>query len=372
MSGHDMGSVVHVTTAHSPRDNRILRKECRTLSESGYRVSLIAPSDRPFDEFGVSSIPIPVREGRIRRMALGPASAYRALWTLSPSVVHVHDPELIPFLFACRLLPSRPRLVFDAHEDLAKQVSSKPYIRRELRSTVSLLARGLTRAVGKIADLVVAATPSIAADFPQSKTVLVQNFPWLEDFPVEAPGPIPEFTLSFVGGLNEVRGGAQLLEALCLADSSPSCVMAGPISPRIKGPAISAPNFRYLGILTAEEVVSVIRDARAGIVCFLPEPNHLASQPTKLFEYMAAGRAVICSDFALWRELLEPFKCAMFVDPLDPVAIANAIDFIARNEDEVMEMGRNARRAFESNYAFENEANTLVFAYERLLARESV
>ncbi|GIW56092.1 MAG: hypothetical protein KatS3mg082_2496 [Nitrospiraceae bacterium] len=100
--------------------------------------------------------------------------------------------------------------------------------------------------------------------------------------------------------------------------------------------------------------MSVLARCVAGLVTYLPEPNHVEAGPNKLFEYMAAGLPVIASDFPAWRELLDGMGCALFVDPTDPREIARAIDWIVEHPAEAEEMGRRGRRAVEERFNWDN------------------
>jgi glycosyltransferase involved in cell wall biosynthesis len=112
-----------------------------------------------------------------------------------------------------------------------------------------------------------------------------------------------------------------------------------------------------------------LEDADAGLVCFLPAPNHVEAGPNKLFEYMAAGLPVIASDFPAWRPIVEGNDCGLCVDPADPAAIARAILYLAENPGRRAEMGANGRRAVMERYNWEAEGRRLIAAYERLTRR---
>ena len=355
--------VAHVTTSHNPRDNRIFRKECRSLSDAGFETFLIAPSEEEFGEYGVRGIRLRKRGRRLVRLIGGPAEAWWKLMGLRPNVAHFHDPELIPVAVLIKLFRPKTIVVYDAHEDFPKQVASKPYLPDWSVAFVVKLARVMMMVARVSCDWFVAATPAIARSYPPDRTAVVQNYPWLSDFSTGSASVSPTFTASFVGGLNEIRGGLQLLEALDMCRGRVTCVGAGVMSPMISEAAANSSNFNHLGSLPAEDVSSVIQQASVGVVCFLPEPNHIESQPTKLFEYMAAGRPVVCSDFPLWRELLEPFDCAIFVNPEVPREIADALLRVSDYPEEAMEMGRRARKGFEQKFVFDNEAVALVDFY---------
>ena len=94
-----------------------------------------------------------------------------------------------------------------------------------------------------------------------------------------------------------------------------------------------------------EDVPRYLEEADAGVVLFHPLPNHVASMPNKLFEYMTAGLPTIASNFPLWREIVEGNECGITVDPLDPSAIADAIDHLLNHPELRRRMGENGQRA---------------------------
>ncbi len=61
-----MKKVVHVTSVHSPFDPRIFQKECVSLCQAGYQVSLVAPHGQHEESKGVSIIPIEPGGSRFR------------------------------------------------------------------------------------------------------------------------------------------------------------------------------------------------------------------------------------------------------------------------------------------------------------------
>lgn len=361
--------VAHVTTAHRSTDNRIMRKECVALREADIDVCLVAV--HPQDEIleGVPIIALPARVGRIARMVIGPVDVWRRLRQIKPKLVHIHDPELIPLALLWRLRRGRST-VFDAHEDLPKQVLGKPYIPRPMRRLIAMLARVLEAAANIGLDGIVAATPAIARNFNAENVTLVQNFPWLRDFPNPvAADPSVKAKLSYVGGVTRERGGVEMITSALNSSLHPELVLAGPATVDMKNMMEKHRDrgINYLGQLPVSRVADIIADSRAGLVLFHPLANHLECQPTKLFEYMAAGRPFVASDFAYWRNLLGPFKCGLFVDPLDPEAVRSAIDMILSEPERCHDMGMAGRRALEGNFTFEHEAPRLVNLTFRML-----
>ena len=64
------------------------------------------------------------------------------------------------------------------------------------------------------------------------------------------------------------------------------------------------------------------------MVILHPVINYLDALPVKMFEYMASSIPVVASDFPLWREIVENNECGLCVDPLNPKAIGEAIQYL--------------------------------------------
>jgi glycosyltransferase involved in cell wall biosynthesis len=126
----------------------------------------------------------------------------------------------------------------------------------------------------------------------------------------------------------------------------------------------------FVGPLGRTEVAGELRKAYAGLVLLHPEPNYVASQPVKLFEYMCAGIPVIASDFPVCREIVDQARCGILVDPRNPEEIANAIQFLLTHPEEAEEMGRRGFQAIVQRYNWANEERTLLRFYSELFPRE--
>jgi len=368
--------IVHLSTVHPVQDTRILYKEVWSLAVNNFEVMLAAQCKKTQESLeGIKILCLPTPKNRFSRFF---GSAYRACMLSlheRADVYHFHDPELIPVGLLLRVMGKK--VVYDVHEDLPRQILSKHWIPSMFRGLVSKTAAITEWIAAKFMSGIVAATPAIAKRFPAHKTVVVQNFPLLSEF--EDVDGIPyqdrPMQIAYVGGISAIRGAREMIRAMEYLPEKlrARLAMAGAFSPpELEGEIRKLPGWHYVDFLGWQDrrsVAKLLGRSRVGLVLFHPEPNHMEAQPNKLFEYMAAGIPVVASNFPLWREIVEGDGCGLTVDPRDPKAIAEAIQWLLEHPKEAEEMGKRGRRAVLEKYNWDREAEKLLDLYRRLLAR---
>lgn len=365
--------IAHLTSVHARYDTRIFSKECRSLAKRGYIATLIV-ADGKGDEIreGVYIRDVGGSKGRIDRIRHTTERIYKQAIEINADIYHIHDPELMPAGLKIKRLGKK--VIFDAHEDLPKQLLGKPYLNAIAKVVLSKgLAIYESWACSKF-DGVVAATPVIRDKFlyinPQA--VDVNNFPILGELDAGiADWSVKNNHVCYVGGITRIRGIGEAVEAFKHVRSSARLQLVGNFSDAVLEKATRAnEGWRFVdafGFLDREAVRDVLGRSVAGLVTFLPSPNHTDAQPNKMFEYMSAGIPVIASNFPLWKEIIEGNECGLCVDPGDPKAIASAIDYLMRNPEAAEQMGRNGKQAVENKYNWGVEEVKLLNFYEGLL-----
>jgi len=363
---------IHLTTLHAWDDTRIFRKQCRSLAAAGLEVHLAAPDSPTGERDDVYLAPQKRFRRRAVRMTLGALHILRTAIRLNGDVYHFRDPELLGVGLILKMLGKR--VIYDAHEDVAKQIRTKHWIPSVLRRPASWCFRALEQCATRRLDGVVAATPAIAQNFLPEKTALVQNFPILGELTSNKRSP-PEMDaprLAYIGGISPLRGVREVVRALS-STTHPQVrlTIAGGFShPRLETELRQMPGWQrvdFRGWCGRDELRRILAEAALGIVTFLPAPNHIESQPNKLFEYMSAGLPVIASDFPLWRKIVEAANCGLLVDPRDPAAIARAIDWLLEHPTQAQEMGRRGQQAVAARYNWDHEVQALLKMYRGLL-----
>jgi glycosyltransferase involved in cell wall biosynthesis len=362
--------VAQVTTVHAPADVRIFHKTARTLADHGYEVALVAPEGEMPPSAAIAYVPIRRFRSRSLRALFGPLLALRAAHRFRPSVYHFHDPEIIPAAVLLRLTGAD--IVYDAHEDVPKQIRQKSYIPPIVRRPLARIVDAIERAAARAFSAVVAATPEIARRFPSGRTVLVQNFPSATgDLTVSAkPLSEREPSVAYVGAITKLRGLTEVVRAVGEFDGKVRLLLAGRPQPQsylaelAREPAWS--NVEYHGYVDRPGVSAILGRARIGIVTLHDVPNYRDSQPIKLFEYMMAGLPVVASDFPIWRRIIEDADCGLLVDPRSPSEIAAAIRWLIDRPEEAEMMGRRGRERARKAFDWASEGQKLLDLYGRL------
>jgi glycosyltransferase involved in cell wall biosynthesis len=103
----------------------------------------------------------------------------------------------------------------------------------------------------------------------------------------------------------------------------------------------------------------------------LPNGVEFFGSPTKLFEYMAAGKAIIASRLGQIGDVLEHGVTAWMVEPGDSDELGEAIVALASKPELRRELGEKARRQAIERHSWRLNARRVIHAYAELAARAS-
>ncbi len=364
--------VCHFTSAHLSDDIRIFHKESVSLAAAGFDVSLVASNGQDEERNGVKLFSTKsVKRGRLGRMIYTAREVYHKALSIDADIYHFHDPELLRF--AKRLKRKGKIVIYDAHEDLPRQIMGKEYLR--FKSLVSSIVESYENHVARRVDLVITATPFIAERFRKinPNTIDINNFPLLSEIDVlKGSTERDHKRICFIGNISKIRGICELVDALKGTDIQLD--LAGKIPAELLTTLQQSEgwkNVHALGYINREESLALKGEVSAGVVTFLPLPNHVNAQPNKIFEYMASGLPVIGSNFPLWKQIIEENACGICVDPNDPNDIHRGILSILGDPDHAREMGENGKKMVLEKYNWNAEAAKLVQAYKQLASLNS-
>jgi glycosyltransferase involved in cell wall biosynthesis len=288
---------------------------------------------------------------------------------------HFHDPELIPVGLLLVLLGRK--VVYDVHEDFPLDILSKYYLPAWLRMPIAWFVRAVEAVGAACFSGLVTVTPNIAHRFKtyNSSTVVVHNYPRLQELgPTRSFWQTRQSAVAYVGGMLVERGVREMVKAMVLLPDHlhATLELARDDFPDGLYEEVSAypgwAKVRDWGSVDRAQIADILGRVRGGLVLFHPEPNNIRAMPHKLFEYMAASIPVIASDFPLWRSIIEGAKCGLLVNPFDPHAIAQAVEYVLTHPDEAEQMGKQGRAAVEKQYNWEMQEEVLFNLYTNVLA----
>lgn len=368
--------VCHLSSVHLSSDPRIFDKECVTLAQNGYQVTLIAKG--PTDERkGVTRISFPNMH-RLRRIIFSNYKMLDLAKEVDAEIYHLHDPELLPLVAKLKKLGKK--VIFDSHENVSEQILHKEYLPKKLRRIISVFYRHYERVCLRNVDMVIIVTPSQYKNFEG----ISQNIKMVTNYPTkgeddsnfsEMPISAKRCQVCFAGSISSQWNHNLILDAV-YGLSDITYAIAGPIHNKdlFKLLNSSSEKIKYFGFLDREQLKKLYSESICGMA-LLSYNTQVGREGTlgntKLFEYMKFGLPVICSDLNLWKEIVSQNECGLTINPNNIIEIRKAIKFLVNNPEEAVEMGRNGYKAFLNTYNWDTQAPQLLEIYSSIFPKIS-
>jgi len=206
----------------------------------------------------------------------------------------------------------------------------------------------------------------IQGGLPAQKVVVKPNF--------LAHPPKPSFDhnglVVFLGRLDVVKGLGTLLGAWQgMRDIPLKIIGDGPLRAELeeKKGQYGLTEIEFLGQLPFKRCMERLRQAR-----FMVMPSLWYEMfPLTIREAFACGKAVLASNLGSMAELVTDGKSGRLFNPGDPEDLVQKARWMIENEEEVIEMGKNARAEFEAKYTAERNYEILMGIYQKAIGLQN-
>jgi glycosyltransferase involved in cell wall biosynthesis len=323
-----------------------------------------------------------LRMGLAIHLALALACWWRGAYRLArrlPATLYVaHDLDALPVAVALRGRTGS-RVVYDSHELFTESAMTGGRLAQWLWA---LLERALIRKADRVTTVSEPIARELASRYGIERPRVILNAPPLGVFAAQRPVALRERLglpagrpiALYLGSLAPNRGVEEILRGAALMDG-PIVVLMGPVATPgyLEGLRRLAERYgvsdyvAFAPPLPADQVVRHAASADVGLALIRRTSlSYYYALPNKLFEYMAAGLAVVGSDFPEIRRVIVDNGIGLLCDPESPADIARAVNEVLGDRGRRAEMSANARRAAE-RFSWERERPKLLELFDELV-----
>ncbi|MCB8927430.1 MAG: glycosyltransferase family 4 protein [Ardenticatenaceae bacterium] len=181
--------------------------------------------------------------------------------------------------------------------------------------------------------------------------------------------------IMFVGGFQMWHGLDKLLEALSLIvkivpEARLLLVGDGPARSFVEDNIYRLNLEKYVtitGFLPHARIPQLLAVADVVTVPYPKLPQEMWFSPLKLYEYMAAGKAIVASSAGQIKHVIRHNENGLLVTPGDVADLAEACLHLLQNDADRTRLGQNAQREAETEHAWSRQIERLERVYESAL-----
>ena len=122
----------------------------------------------------------------------------------------------------------------------------------------------------------------------------------------------------------------------------------------------------FLPVIPYSEVPTYISYCNCAIMAYPNMEYWNNNNPIKLFEYLAMGKVVICTDMWTFRNVAEDKKCLYYIKQNDPETIAKAINYCYENKEYLDEWGKEGIGIVKESFTWHKQSENLLRFIDRL------
>lgn len=368
-----MNKTCHIISGHTTFDVRVFKKQCVSLAKNGYDVTLLCSDgdeDRTVNGVKITSIK-KVPKGRFNRFFSSPKLFFKKAKEIDADVYHIHEPFL---LGVGRKLKKRgKKVIFDSHEDYPAMILAKDYLPKIFRRLIAWIYGVYEKKCFKKFDAVITVTPAVTDRVKkyQPNVIMIMNTPIITD---EIHPTFDKRQIIFPGLVAKLWKLEVSINALNSIENSKFIICACSSDEEYLKSLKKLAGWNkviYKSKVPQGEVFELMSQSMCGIAIadYLPELgyNQGTLGNTKLFEYMMNGIPVICTDFVLWKNIVEKVHCGICVNANSEEEVSNALRYLFDNPDEARKMGENGRKAALEFYNWSIEEKKLLNVYKSMM-----
>ena len=288
----------------------------------------------------------------------------------------LHSPELLPLGILLKLLGKK--VVYDAHEDLPRHILEKETVPKILRKPLSRLSEAFLMICFRLFNGIISPHKHIISTLISNNITseLIANFPLVRTLSkIEKEEFLKRrSSLCYCGTVYEYSNQEMILRSLGLIDKTIEYNIAGYIDDKYKNKLLGLKESKQLqfhGRIKWDDLPIFFDRSIAGM-CIYDYKLNLGGKlgcfgTNKIFEYMEAGLPVICTDYTLWKKIIDEHKCGYVVAPGDINILKSIIEKLTNDKSLAYEMGQNGQEAIRKKYNWDSEEKKLINFVEKII-----
>lgn len=371
-----MLKVCHIISGYQRTDARVFQRQCKSLKSHGIEVTILT-NDCGLDEYidGIKFIVCKKKwQSRFKILFFAKYQFYKEALKIDADIYQLHSPELLSLGV---LLKNRDKIViYDAHEDLPNHILEKEWLPTIIRKPLSFLVKSYMNYILKFYDFIITPHSHVVNSLKKINfnTILIANFPIIQNRKFVS---LDEFVsrekkICYTGTVYSYSNQEIIIDAIKDINNI-SYEIAGHFDNIHYQTLMKQQGFdkvKFHGRLSWEKINAFYDNMLIGLVIYDYKYNlgyKLGSFGTnKLFEYMESGLPFICTDYLLWKKIIDKYKCGIYVQPRNLTQIKEAITYLLDNPEIAYKMGRNGRNAVLREFNWNTQENIYLNIFNKI------